>query len=248
MKHPDKGDTNADVAFTTERAMGVFDGVGGVISRGLRPEAMSSYLADSVATLLERRLEGRQSAKFDRDIQLEISGSVRPDSGGWLRNLVGYAFLKTTVLGSSTFGVCQMTDGKLNYAMLGDVQLLVFRRNMLGVRTVCASKIYRQGQTPAQTFLVNARDMNPSYVNSIFSVCDYGVVALEKHDTVVLCSDGVTDNLSEAMIAALVEKGYANNEITPEDLAKDIVAESLVMSYTRTGKKDDTTCAVAYIY
>ena len=160
----------------------------------------------------------------------------------------GYAFLKTTVLGSSTFGVCQMTDGKLNYAMLGDVQLLVFRRNMLGVRTVCASKIYRQGQTPAQTFLVNARDMNPSYVNSIFSVCDYGVVALEKHDTVVLCSDGVTDNLSEAMIAALVEKGYANNEITPEDLAKDIVAESLVMSYTRTGKKDDTTCAVAYIY
>ena len=152
--HPLKADqTNADAFFVGSRFMGVFDGVGGVANEGLQPNAMSVDLANRVSAEMEVRL-GDNAQQYDRDTQFYLKSSVRPNvPGGWLRNLVARSFANTEVLGSTVLGVCHQTNDKLDYCVLGDIKLFLFRRNshnsvclmesVSGGRRVCTQ--YPQG-------------------------------------------------------------------------------------------------------
>jgi hypothetical protein len=85
--HPLKGNenNNADVAIVGSRYMGVFDGVSGVSSIGLSPAAMSNDLAVKVSTEMEDRLDRQKytnAQTYDRDIQLMLKSSVRPNDTG----------------------------------------------------------------------------------------------------------------------------------------------------------------------
>ena len=74
-----------------------------------------------------------------------------------------------------------------------------------------------------------------------FRHADFNVVRdLHLHDTIIMCSDGVTDNIGDAYLGTLVAKAYSQNS-SPEDLAQSIVAESLAAAYVMGGGASQTT-------
>ena len=66
----------------------------------------------------------------------------------------------------------------------------------------------------------------------------------KKGDTILILSDGVTDNICEGILHQQVSKAYTEN-CTPEHLARTIVSAALTAAYE--AKPDDTTCAVGYV-
>ena len=61
-----------------------------------------------------------------------------------------------------------------------------------------------------------------------------------------MVSDGVSDNIGDAFVTALVSKAYSNSW-PPQALADQIVADSIATAYSPGGKPDDTTVVVAYL-
>ena len=250
--HVSKTTPNADKFFVNGRGVGVFDGVGGVVELGLDPAEMSQYMCEGVETELGKRLQGN-AQRYDRSKQLELQSSVLPGSGGWLRNLCAATFFECDSLGSTTVGVCHITGDRIDYAMLGDIQMYVYRQAAGCAFEVKQTRVVRIDQggplaCPAQAGLYQASDMSRSYVEQIFKPCEYGVIAnIRLHDTIVMVSDGVIDNVGHGKIQSLVSDAYANWQTSPEDLAKDIVGVSLAGAHRRNGKPDDTTCVVAYV-
>ena len=62
----------------------------------------------------------------------------------------------------------------------------------------------------------------------------------------IVCSDGVTDNLTVKMIESMVAAAYENSE-GPEKLATVIVERALHQAGHAGGKPDDITCVAAYL-
>ena len=117
--HPSKPfQDNNDYYFSMERSLGVFDGVGGVREISLDPSAMALDLNMRVPDALQLRLQ-HNAQMFDRDIQAMLATTIEAKCGGWLRNLIAYVFMKTTCLGSTTLGCCQLTGRQLSTCVMG---------------------------------------------------------------------------------------------------------------------------------
>lgn len=90
--------------------------------------------------------------------------------------------------------------------------------------------------------------MSYQYVERVFADCRYGKVPDLKHgDTVLVMSDGVTDNIGSAYLRTLVSKAYTQH-LAPKDLCEEIVADAISNASRPGGKPDDTTCVAGYIY
>jgi len=92
--HVLKPSPNADRHFFNDRAIGVFDGVGGMAEIGLHPAAIALELNRRLPNEMDFRLV-RNAQKYDRDTQLTLATSVGPQNSGWLRNLCALSILKT---------------------------------------------------------------------------------------------------------------------------------------------------------
>ena len=112
--HPRKDSVNADRFLHTDRALGVFDGVGGVARLGFEPSAMAEVLKTAIEQNLKSRLEVN-AQRYDREVQLLLKSSVLPASAGWLRNLCAAAFYHSGSCGSSCLGVCHVTGTHVHY-------------------------------------------------------------------------------------------------------------------------------------
>ena len=98
---------------------------------------------------------------------------------------------------------------------------------------------------PPQTYLANLADLDLRYVENIFAEADFNAFnGVDKDDTILIVSDGVVDNMGEATISQHVSAAYKDG-LSPEALAKSIVASALVAGYSV--KPDDTTCVVGYV-
>jgi serine/threonine protein phosphatase PrpC len=254
--HPNKPDQeNADALMTSSRFMGVFDGVGGVREVGSIPGSMSNALTLETAEEVESRIAWN-AQKYDRDNQLFLKSSVSPNvAGGWLRNLVARCFADTRAVGSTVLGAAHMTNDKMDFCILGDVQILVYRAGSCsGSYVLFKSDIVRMHHDlhpqgiPPQACSYDFSDKTITYIEKVFHHCQFGSLKkMQENDTVLIVSDGVTDNLGDAVLAGLVSKAY-DNQMSPQDLADAIVAESLTAAYKTGGKPDDTTATVAYLY
>ena len=97
---------------------------------------MSVDLAHRMGIELARRLEVN-AQRYDRDTQLYLKSSVRANQpGGWLRNIVAKCFADTDALGSVVLGVVHATGEKMDYCVLGDINILVYR--------VCENHVCRE--------------------------------------------------------------------------------------------------------
>ena len=107
-QHPEKmrtqPDGNADRSLACGRVMSVFDGVSGV-SPPWRPADMSQAVMCNMSDELILRLDqGRNSSLYDAALRDKFHGWSRDTTkGSWLRNLLGQAFYKVQVGGSTTF-------------------------------------------------------------------------------------------------------------------------------------------------
>jgi serine/threonine protein phosphatase PrpC len=251
MVHPCKPDQqNADVYFAGERKLCVCDGVGGVVAHGMVPSAMATAMANDIDEALDYRI-ANNAQKYDRNTQLCLKSSVRQnEAGGWLRNLTASCFSQTTALGSTVFAVCHLTGTKLDFCTLGDCQIFVFRQcGAEGAREIFRSEAPRDAnQVPPQAYLDNPANLSYEHVERVFQSCKYGKIPdMQAGDTVLVASDGVTDNIGNSYLRALVSKAYTHH-MNPEDLCEEVVADAISNAYRPNGKPDDTTCAVGYLF
>ena len=119
-QHPLKPGENADAAFVDSKNLGVFDGVSGVASLNppLRPQDMSQDMAEQTAKLLTDRLQ-ENAQRFDNAVATALAEAVPVQNGGWLKNLLTKAFLRTTVCGSTTLAVASLIDNKVLSSVWG---------------------------------------------------------------------------------------------------------------------------------
>ena len=97
-------------------------------------------------------------------------------------------------------------------------------------------------------FLPDATSQSFAYVENVFRQSKFGTIKdLRVNDTIIMASDGVTDNIGNAFLASLVSKAY-KEFMSPQDLADEIVAEALTAAHQPRGKPDDTTVVVAYLF
>ena len=112
-------------------------------------------------------------------------------------------------------------------------------------RAFC-SEHFRQG-IPPQAFLSSLASLTYKYINRIFEHSVYGrFTGLERGDTILVCSDGVIDNIGDVCVASLVKSAYDNKQ-SPDELCKHIVREALSAA-AKGGKPDDTTCVAGYVW
>ena len=102
---------------------------------------------------------------------------------------------------------------------------------------------------PMQAFCNDVKEMTVEYAAKVFENCDYGTIPtnLEKDDTIIVCSDGVHDNLSPVQLGNLATEAYKWNE-KPEVAAEKIVKKAIENASLPGGKPDDVTAVVAYVF
>ena len=91
------------------------------------PLEMNVRVQDELDERMARFPNGKSNAtEYDKRANL-FSQSTQQISGGWLRNLLGKAFLKISNPGATTLAVAQVTGSQLTCAALGDVGIAVYR-------------------------------------------------------------------------------------------------------------------------
>lgn len=252
--HVKKPTPNTDRFFNNERGLGVFDGVGGVAELGLDPAEMADYMCTAIEAELAKRSAGNAQC-YDRNKQLTLQSSILPGCCGWLRNLCATALFETSALGSTFLGVCHLTGRKIDYTMLGDVVMYLYRSGPnKSAYEVMRTPVVRNTSVgsvpvPPQVCLYQASAMSVTHVETVFKQAVTGSLSdIRPHDTIVLVSDGVGDNIGSGKVMSLVSEMYEtwqSQRTFPDDLAKDIVGASIASAHRQGGKPDDTTCVVA---
>ena len=141
-QHPLKLHTpNADMTMDQPYFVGVFDGVGGVETVGLRPEDLSWDLREQIRALLFWRSQpGVDRNDFDNQLLAEIGIPARAArtvmSGQWLRDAFLCAALRTETLGATTIAAAWLQrTAQPNYICLCSalgLPNLVFQRRPSG--------------------------------------------------------------------------------------------------------------------
>ena len=113
---------------------------------------------------------------------------------------MAHSFATTTVVGSTVLGVAHISGDKLDYCMLGDVQMFLYRESQNhGACQVMTTEAVRlvsdqhpQG-IPPQCFLPDATSQSFAYVENVFRQSKFGTIKdLRVNDTIIMASDGVT--------------------------------------------------------
>ena len=166
----------------------------------------------------------------------------------WLRNVLEYAVMETSLLGSVTIAAATVIGTRLAYINVGDCAVLVFRKMQV------IGSYMEISHTPSQHVMNHDPATGASWEAprqiSVYQpqsrreaarLCvqhaNFNAMTIQKDDVVVVCSDGVTDNLSRDELRNIVEAGMTES-LGPYGLAQEIVELAI-----GTGRKPDDTSA-----
>ena len=127
---------------------------------------------------------------------------------------------------------------KLSYLNIGDVLIQVFRwdSDLKCVRRIFESNTQRVGVscasgedrilTPKLIELYTPEYRTHENITKIVGQADYGVVKVRPRDVVIICSDGVHDNVSIGFVKATLEAAYNSDAFEPNVVAHKLVEEA----------------------
>ncbi|XP_048545285.1 putative protein phosphatase 2C 24 [Triticum urartu] len=229
-----------DAHFFHAGVIGVADGVGGCRLEGLDAAAFSRGLMASALS----------------EVVASSSAAPPPPGGVCPYALLEKAYQQTTASGTpaaSTAVIVSLAGRVLRWAYVGDSGFAVFRDG----------RILHRSQPQQCYFNCPFQLSSDSDDSNKVSDAAVGEIAVEEGDVVVVASDGLFDNVFDAMLEKIVQSGQALS-FTPKNMA-DIIASQAYAAARRTqdtpfsvaarehgrnktgGKKDDTTVVVAFI-
>ena len=174
------------------------------------------------------------------------------ERGALPRNLLAHTFSTSAALGSTVFGVGHVTRNKIDYCLLGDVQMMLFRESYThGAKIIfplqSVSSQVQKSVLPWQAFNAGPSQMSFAYVENIFQQANFGsIMEVRPEDTLMLLSRGVTNALADATMKGLVAKAY-KEYWSPEQLTNEIMTECM-KSAQESNQQRHITIIVAYVY
>ncbi len=216
---------NEDSVFATSRLVAVADGVGGA-SAG---EVASQTVIDAMAALDARRLSRQLSEEFSDAIRhanqtLGFLISCRPGLTGMATTLTAVALAN---------------DGTYLVANVGDSRTYLFRDH--GLRQLTRDQSYVQLLLEAGAITTEQAREHPqrSVVLDALDGRDRGSPEIGRYqaragDRLLLCSDGLSDVVSDTEIAALLEEP-----------SRELAADRLIAAALQAGGQDNVSALVA---
>ena len=104
-----------------------------------------------------------------------------------MRNVLASSFYDSEALGSACLSVTHINRNKMDYCILGDVQVFVFRHSRAhGSIVVFASKRERSTRgVPPQAFLDRRESLTKEYVERVFIQSEFGSVIISEEKTLI---------------------------------------------------------------
>jgi len=216
---------NEDAAFASPRLVAVADGVGGAVAG----ELASNLAILKMVSLDKRRLVNALEAEF-------------ADAVADANDLISFAtFAEPRHAGMATTltAVAMANDGRYLVANVGDSRTYLFRNRRLSQLTRDDSLVQELIDQGDLTEREAVRHPQRSVVLSVLDGGEQKLLALravdaQVGDRLLLCSDGVTDYLSDEELAALLEIDDA------AEAARGIVDAALA-----SGSRDNVTAVIA---
>ena len=232
---------NEDAYFISEKALGVADGIGGVLTDfGVSSKQFSSELMSTCKELLTSKcIQGKEA------VQLALKNM---QSGG-----------------SSTYLIASILKNTLKVSILGDCSLLLFRKSIGKVKIILktAPKTYDK-ITPYQVskaFSPSQLKNSKGQIRDRFKIdSDEYSVFVQEGDFVLMGSDGLFDNVFEEDIFKIVKKNFDSEEKVAEQVFQLAMEKSAGIEATPFsnrfsneknfwvgGKRDDITVLASKI-
>jgi protein phosphatase len=229
---------NNEDAFQCCREQGIFvvcDGMGGAAAG----EIASRMAAESVSKALCRT--GERPPLDGEGIEVAMIAAIEDANRKIFERSQldsGYQGMGTTIV------MAYVTEDGAHVAHVGDSRCYLWRQGRLDLLTQDHSLVSEQirlGQlSPEEAETSPYRNVITRALGTEASVmAEYRRLQLEKGDLILLCSDGLTRELSDASIASLVEQAAGG------DLEQ--VCRKLVNRAKEAGGRDNITCVLVRI-
>lgn len=197
-QHPAKMNTgipNADAVLEGIDYLGVADGVSGVHGLGIPPQALPWEFLRSAGKKL-----------FAAAANDEPKRGI--DLGSWLVNLIQQAYDATKELGATTLLLASLKGDQLVTACLGDSAILVLRPT--GLKPLKLTPIFKtepgryDARRPVQVQRLDG--VNVAAAHEVIKKAEVATTPVQPGDILILGSDGLFDNLSDADIQRVIER------------------------------------------
>jgi len=169
-----------DAHFATPRALGIADGVGGWACLGIDAGLYSRELMVNCEQI---------AATYPAEKEFPTPKELLQRA---------YDAIPSTIVGTTTATICTLEPGLLKVANLGDSGILVLRFSPI------SWSWQSHFRSQEQTHYFNCPLQLGTDSGDFPKDSDEYEVSVEEHDVVVLCTDGVFDNLFDDDIAALL--------------------------------------------
>lgn len=209
-------------------------------------------VADGVGSWAKYGVDaGEYARQLMRNALIAIHNQRPPNGVVKLREALEEAFQKTMALGSSTACIVTFKDYYLHSINVGDSGFMIFRKN----KCVYKSLIYQHGfNQPYQLQWGISIQYRP----------EVDKVEVLPGDIIVLCTDGLLDNMFPAEIEDIIEKGTLEG-VNTQQLASSIATMAFFNSIEENvdspfadaarlagqehigGKRDDVTVIVGHV-
>jgi len=255
--HPER---NEDSSFTLQRTNGllvgaVFDGLGGHEGSEQASRTANALVQDAYTTHAPYRLSRREAEEFARAALLDANAEINRSG----------RYIATTAVLASVHEDTDTIDRYVNIAWAGDSRAYVFRDGQLVYRTLddgIAIYVPELGELypevpyeyQLQTYLETVHEpIDDSGLDRLFmhrNVIENCLGAGERPtihttqlsvapgDTVLVCSDGVHDNLTNDEIQTIIRNGGGVEELTAAALARSRDSDHM------RAKPDDITAVL----
>ena len=243
-------DPDQDALLLGTRFIGLFGAVDSVRDMGFMPGAMPADLAARANDELAERLK-TNAQLYDQKTQEYLQTTVHPKyvPGGGIRNLIAKTFSMTDARGSAVLGLGHLTGDKLDYCLLGNITLYLFRRTCYkGVRLVDCISGHIRGGVPDQCYMPSSSWQSFTYVEETFAPAVFNKIKpLMPDDTIIFAGHGVTNNVGDARVTQMVTEAFEKNQ-SPDELSRALVACAAANSISsQSGTPSNLTCAVGYM-
>ena len=238
-QHPAKMSTgipNADAVLEGLDYVGIADGVSGVHSLGLTPDALPWELLRYCGKgLFAAAAKGEPRVR-----KTEKHGKQMQQMSEWLIQLIQEAFDSTEEYGATTLLLAAIKGSNLVTACLGDSGILILRPVAfypLKLQPIFKTEPGRfDARRPVQIQRLHGCDAASAH--EVISSANIGTTAVRPGDILILGTDGLFDNLSDKHIKEALERFYHSTEATGSNEELGRVASLLVDLAIRNVKLD----------
>lgn len=223
-QHPAKMNTgipNADAVLEGLDYVGIADGVSGVHSLGLTPDALPWELLRSCG-------RGLFAAAAKGEPRVRKHG--KQQMSDWLIQLIQESFDSTEEYGATTLLLAAIKGSDLVTACLGDSGILILRPVAffpLRLQPIFKTEPGRfDARRPVQIQRLHGCDVASAH--EVISSANIGTTPVRPGDFLILGTDGLFDNLSDKQIKETLERFYHSRDATGSNEELGEVASLLV--------------------